>query len=418
MCRLIHEETEIIMRKKNTIIKISILSLALIQMGTNGIAPALSGISEAFPQFSASVVQYLMTFPSLIVVVVSLFAAKLSSKLSKKTISTVGCALTAVGGILGTVFHTSLPLLFVFAGIIGLGIGLVVPMELSLVNDCFEGEERAAMMGACNGGANLGSMVMTMVGGVLAATAWNLNYFVYLLAIPGLILTILFIPDIRSGENVMTDNTAMNTNFVSSEKKSQKVTTATLYACIIGGLFLFLFNIGPTNLSMFVTEQGIGDAAMAGTASTFFLFGGLVMGLFFGKVHQHLKEFMIPVGAVALIIGMLVVAGSSSIVMLCIGCFIAGTSICFTMPKCMLVCTLGCDPTQSTFAVALVMAMGNLGTFATPVLTTIAATVTGSDVVANRFYLAAIIAAIIFVLTMIKALQMTKLFRSQKENCL
>lgn len=381
--------------KKKGLLKISVLSLALVQMGTNGIAPALSGASEAFPDVPAAVIQYLMTFPSLMVVVVSLFAAGLSAKIPKKYLVASGSALVAAGGVLAVMIHSSIYILFVWAGIIGFGIGLIVPMIYSLITDCFEGEERAAMMGNATSVSNLGSMLMTLAGGFLAAAAWQYNYFVYLIVLPGLVLSILFIPKMKSGE-VKPDK---QISAGPSRKFGPHVFTYSVIACV----FLFLFNMGPTNLSMLVTERGLGDAATAGNASTVFLLGGTVTGLLFGKIYRFLKDYVIPVGALAMCIGFLVISHSGNMAVLCLGCFVAGTSISFAMPQCMLKASQDCTPRQATMGTAMIMAIGNLGTFATPVLTSIAGAVSGSASVTPRFTLALVIALAVTVLTFIHA---------------
>lgn len=386
--------------KKKGILKVSILSLALVQMGTNGIAPALSGACEAFPDVPAAVIQYLMTFPSLMVVVVSLFAAGLSVKIAKKYLAALGSILVALGGVLAVMIHTNIYVMFVWAGIIGFGIGLIVPMLYSLITDCFEGEERAAMMGNGTSVSNLGSMVMTLAGGFLAAAAWQYNYLVYLIAVPGLILSLLFIPDIKSGETKKPQEI--------SEEPSKKMGPHVILYCVIACVFLFLFNVGPTNLSMLVTERGLGDASAAGNASTVFLLGGTVMGLLFGKVHRYLKDYVVPVGALAMCIGFFAISHAGNMVFLCIGCFVAGMSISFAMPQCMLRATQDCTPQQATMATALIMAIGNLGTFATPILTSIAGAVSGSSSVIPRFTLALIIALAVAVLTFIHAAKMIR----------
>lgn len=172
---------------------------------------------------------------------------------------------------------------------------------------------------------------------------------------------------------------------------------------IFGAVFLFLFNVGPTNLSMLVSEYGLGSAAAAGNASTVFLLGGTVMGLLFGKLFRYLKEYMLPAGALAMAVGFWIISHAPNLGVLCIGCLIAGTSISFAMPKCMYTAALDCTPVQATFAMSFVMAIGNLGTFATPVLTAVAAAVSGSDSVGPRFTLVIILSLAVCAVTFFRA---------------
>ena len=59
-------------------IKAAILTMSFLQMATNAIASVLADISLAFPNASATTVQYLMTFPNLLVVVMSVVAARMA----------------------------------------------------------------------------------------------------------------------------------------------------------------------------------------------------------------------------------------------------------------------------------------------------------------------------------------------------
>ena len=50
----------------------AILTISFLQMATNAVASILASIAATFPDASVSAVQYLMTFPNLLVVAVSM----------------------------------------------------------------------------------------------------------------------------------------------------------------------------------------------------------------------------------------------------------------------------------------------------------------------------------------------------------
>lgn len=132
--------------KKNTgLLKGAILTMSFVQMGTNGIAPILAQIAAAFPEASSSTVQFLMTFPSIFCVIFTMLAALLSDRLPKKTLALSGLTIVAAGGILACLFHGSMTILFVWAALLGIGIGMVAPIAPSLINEFFEGEERQSL---------------------------------------------------------------------------------------------------------------------------------------------------------------------------------------------------------------------------------------------------------------------------------
>ncbi len=109
------------------------------------------------------------------------------------------------------------------------------------------------MLGYQTGAANAGSMIMTYVGGVLATIAWQFDYLVYLLAIPGLILTLLFVPK----QNVVTQNQVV------TEKKKFKIEAHEVLFCVVAAVYMLMFYLGPTNIALYFSEKQIGNTMTA-----------------------------------------------------------------------------------------------------------------------------------------------------------
>lgn len=258
-------------------IRAAILAISVVQMGTNAISPILADIAAAFPQAGSSSIQLLMTFPSLFVIAFSLLAASFARRVPKKWIAAVGCGLFCLSGVLSFLLHGTLPLLFAWAGMTGIGIGLVVPMATSLVNDCFTGPQQEQMMGWQSSAANVGAMLMTFLGGLLASIHWSCNYLVYLIALPGLLLAATCLPASAGRQPEKAADAPRQAGFLTLLGRRP-----VLVGCLLSAAVTMLFNTAPTNLSMFVTEKGIGSAAQAGTATTLLLLSGTVGGLCYG----------------------------------------------------------------------------------------------------------------------------------------
>ena len=361
--------------------------MSFVQMATNAAASILADIAAQFPDASVTAVQYLMTFPNLMVVGVGMIAARLAGRVSKRTLAAVGLILAAVAGIFAFCLHSSLLILYVWAGVLGIGVGLVVPMANSLISDYFEDGERDAMLGYQTGAANAGSMVMTYAGGVLAATAWHMNYLVYLLALPGLLLTMLFVPkqNVR-GESICGKKTKLTL------KKSD------ISFCIVAAAYMLVFYLAPTNIALFLKEKQIGDTMTAGTASAFILFGGMAMGMFFGKIAEKIGRHTITLGFFMLFAGYTLIFRKEQILLIYLGCALIGTSNPLVMPQCM-GGVVSEDKQRSTVLMSVVFAAGNLGLFFAPALTAAARVVMHTDAVASRFAFAAVVTGCLTVLS-------------------
>ena len=368
-------------------LKAAILTMSFLQMATNAVASILADIAAAFPQASASGVQYLMTFPNLLVVVMSVVTARLTVIFSKRRLAILGSALGAAAGVLSFLLHGNLILLYIWAGLLGIGIGLVIPIANSLIADYFEGNEKDSLLGLQTSAANIGSMLMTFLGGYLALLGWHFTYFVYLLAIPGLICIFMFVP----AKNIASEPAD------TGKAKSAIPGRAVLYF-VIALAFMLAFYVGPTNLAMFVEERGIGNSVTSGTAATILLAGGAIMGFLFGKVASFIGRLTIPVGFLMLTLGFLVLYFSGNIPMLYIGSFLVGTGNTLVLPQCM--GSVGTsDKQQTTLLMALCLATANLGTFLAPVVTSLSAAVMGNSLASSRFLFIGLASAILAILS-------------------
>lgn len=379
------------MKNNTNGMKAAILSMSVVQMGTNAISPILADIASAFPEADTSIIQFLMTFPSLMVLFFSLFSSMISHWISKKLLSATGCILFCLSGILSFVFNDNLYLLFIWAGIMGVGIGLVIPMATSLISDWFDSNEEAQLMGLQSTAANLGAMLMTFFGGLLASIHWSYNYLVYLIAIPGIFLTLVYLPAHTPKVDDTSHSNATKITIFSLIKNK-----TILISCILAFIVTMLFNTIPTNLSMLLSEKQIGTSSTSGTGTTLLLLSGAIGGLCFGKLSKLLGKYITVFGFSMLAIGQLLCATSSEISFIFIGCLIAGCSISTVMPQATISATSHAQENTAT-ASALVMGSSNLGGFCAPLLTLFSHFVSASDSVAPRFVLSISFACIVII---------------------
>ena len=372
------------MTKNNSGLKAAILTMSFIQMATNAVSSILANIATEFPDASVTTIQYLMTCPNLMIVAVSVIAAGLAERISTRTLAATGLLLAAVSGILSFAVHGSILILYVWAGMLGIGVGLVVPMANSLISDYFQENERDTMLGYQTGAANAGSMIMTYVGGVLATIAWQFDYLVYLLAIPGLILTLMFVPK----QNVVAKDT------VTTEKKKLKISAYEVLFCIVAAVYMLMFYLGPTNIALYFSEKQIGNTMTAGMASSLLLLGGVLMGFLFGKLAEKIGKHTITLGFLALFVGYTLIYMKGQLISTYIGCLLVGMSNPLVLPQCM-GSVVTEDKQRSTVMMSVVFAIANLGTFLAPGITTISKMVMHAETAASRFVFAGIVTGIL-----------------------
>ena len=365
----------------------AILTMSLVQMGANGIAPILAQIGETFSAASPARIQFLMTFPTIFSLIFTMITAFVSDVIPKKKLVVAGLTVVGLGGVLAFCFHGSLAILFLWAAVIGIGIGMVAPVAPALINENFSGGDKQMMLGLQNSSSTAGGMLMSFIGGFLALAGWPFGYLVYLIGIPGLILAVIGLPrDIGTTSGKTEETTRGRFRLVIWKEM------------LITILLLTAFSSIPANISMLVEERSLGDTSVSGTVSTVFLLGGLVGGLLYGKIAPRLKRFTSTLGALLLAAGALVLALAGNVALVLIGCFFAGFA---TMVMPANLAAAGRLPGYETLNSALILSSSFIGAFITPVLTGIALAVSGSPSVTYRFYTTVAAALILAVLTVL-----------------
>ena len=366
---------------------ITIYFVAALQMGGAGLSPVLNRMSAAFPQYSTTAIQFVMTVPCITVILTNLVTGWLCERYPKKYIVAAGCALAVAFAVLGCLFNSSLALIYVWAGVLGVATSLSCTVSPAIVNEMFEPEERVAIFGVRACASSIGTMLMTFVGGYLVAVHWRYGFLVYLIMVPGLILALLVHPK--------NTRLAKAAEAVSHEPMNRK---ALIFPCLMGlGVSMF-YSVAMVNVSMLVAESGFVApelaAARGGLLSTVFLLTGGAMGLVLDRLSSRIGLHCISLGFGLLAVGYCLIFFSGSYALYVLAGVLCGGAITLVMPH---VQILGSDAGGSRQELGLSIAIlcANFGTLISPLLTTLSGAVFGTDEVKYRFLLTSILALIV-----------------------
>ena len=126
---------------------------------------------------------------------VCLLANKLVFKYGKKLILLIGTVCISAVGLLGYLLNSSIVLLYIWAALLGVGFGTILPTTSGVLAENYDEKTRGSIMGVQSVFTNIGAMYLTYVGGWAAAVHWHLNYLVYLYALIPAVLGIIFLPN-------------------------------------------------------------------------------------------------------------------------------------------------------------------------------------------------------------------------------
>jgi MFS family permease len=223
------------------LVKISILSISLLTvMASAAISPALAKIRQAFPASDITLIKLVLTLPSLLIIPFSLLGGWLASRMKKKNILLIGLFIYFLGGIGGGLAQNITQLLII-RGIFGIGVGLIIPLSISLIADFYEKEERAKMMGLSGSVSHFGGVVFLLLSGWLACMNWRYAFGVYGLSV--LIMFTVFFwlpePEIKKTAGLV----------------KSKLPGGVYLCAVLGALMMVAFYAAPTNLAMFIENE-------------------------------------------------------------------------------------------------------------------------------------------------------------------
>ncbi|SOC37833.1 MFS transporter [Ureibacillus acetophenoni] len=303
-------------------LKFLIVIIAFQDVAAGVAGSIMADIIAAFPDYNPTIVMLVATFPGLIQIVPALFYGKLINVFKKRTLLFIGLTLFMIGGIM-PFFVDSLPLIIAFRGLLGLGVGITMPLSVDIISDFFEGKERDFLIGfGTSTIACIGAIFFQLGGGILADMfGWQYGFLTYLFPIWILALTFLFLPEPERRKTP-------------KELGLQKVKIPKLIFGVSFGQILFSALIFGyvTNISVVISGENLGTATQAGMAISVFTFGTLLAGFVFGRIKQLVPVSYIPLAVFLTGLGMMICFLSHSLTMIFVGSIIGGAGMGIGLP--------------------------------------------------------------------------------------
>ena len=335
---------------------LTMLCISLFQMGMVGLAPVVSAVVDAFPGTSALAAQMATTFLNLVLVGVALLSGTISRHFGRRKMCAGGMLLFALAGICGAFFTVGLWAVFVWSAFLGAGTGLFVPAVSSMMIDYLDDGERSAVAGLQTAFVNLGGMALSFLAGLLAGTVWSNAYLVFLAAVPVLFLCLRFLPRDEPAPVQVT-----------SRDRPAKLPAAVWLATLQTFLFAVLYFAFSTNISLLLTERGVTDTAMSGTATAVFMLGGCLFGFVFTRLLNLCKERTACLAFVLLAVSYLTIYCLDGSAVLFAAAFVGGGSLSLIFPYFLVTIAGQVNPSASVMASSLIISVGpNLGSFDVP----------------------------------------------------
>jgi MFS family permease len=322
-------------------------------MAGAAVAPALGRISQAFPETDPTLIKMVTTLPALVIIAASLLVGQLARAMPKRALMIAGLVIYLVGGLAGGV-ASSVAMLLAFRAVLGLGVGIISPLLLTLIADFFTGETRSRYMGYQAAVSNLGGVITTVLAGWLAAMSWRYTFAVYALAGGVLILVALGLPE------------PPRTRAAGGTRARLPLT---VYGMALLGLLVMMgFYVVPTSAAMFMQREGIGDASRAGLVFATLTFSSFLVGLVFGRISRVLGAWTAIAGAALVGSGFWLLSVSVGLPAVLGSVVLVGLGLGIALPA-LITATANLVPSEATSrAMSLFNSCMYLGQFLSPIV--------------------------------------------------
>lgn len=340
-----------------TILSISLLTV----MAGAAIAPALGIISAHFTGRNSLLIQLIVSLPALFIILTNLVFPWLCRLMKTRTLALTGLALYVLSGA-GAFFVDNIWVLLIFRALMGVSVGMIMPLSTGLLAYYFPPEEQAGLMGLSAAMNQMGGVVATFLAGMLAGISWNYAFLVYLLGLIAIILVAVFLPNERL-----------------SGRGGVSLSLLRRFHPSVVGMFLvmILFFVYPTNFALTasgtLSEMGV-TLTMVGLDVVAFL-----VGLVFGNMMKHFAAQMKYIAPLGFAAGYLCLATGSGPVWLLLGSAFIGIANGIGVPYLNTIGSVKAGKEAATTVMPLLSAALYLGQFLSPLIVSPAAVATGTS---------------------------------------
>lgn len=364
---------------------ISILSLSLLTvMAGAAVAPALNVIRHYFSDSNPVFVQMIISIPAVFIALTSFFFPRLCSIFGSKTLVAGGLILYTAGGCIAGVFN-QISLILLARALVGIGVGIIMPLSTGLLTFYFPPEEQEKLMGYSSAMNQMGGVIATLLAGFLAEISWRASFAVYLLGFISLIPCLIFLP-----------NDKMHVEKAASKKGICHIFRDYYLYIIAMFLLMTVFFVYPVNFAMETAATGLIPqkyiAMIMAMMDLLAFFGGLTF-VFIKKCCCNRTKFVSPL---LFLSGYLLLSFNGGWFTILSGSVLIGFANGAGIPYLISEASLKAGKSAVTTVMPLISAALYLAQFLSPVFLSIASLLVGD--ISHLSYRFAVIISVIFCL--------------------
>ena len=310
---------------KKALIGIAVFCAAA--MATNMTMGILALIMQTYSNVSPVTVQSVLVGPALVGTIFAFFVGMLNKKFAiKKILIFAQIALLLYGILFMMGGKVPIGVLICASGLAGFNQGSSNTILGILMADAVKDDgKRGSLVGIMSAIMNIGGVVFTTLGGVIAAGRWQNAYLLFAYYIFAIVIEMILLPNVEP-----EGKAAPASPGAGAAAEVDKAGMGKVWAISIHYFFFFLWlYVFGTNCSEFIINTyKIGGAAEGGVAASCVTIGGIVAGLLFGWYSKILGKYTVPILMGISVIGLAVPVFIHNSV---VGIYAAGILLGFAM---------------------------------------------------------------------------------------
>ena len=265
---------------KNKLTTIAILSVAFLCQIRGTIANSMNLLFSYYSTYSHSTVSLLISVVSLAVIPVSILCAKyVGSKITYKQAIIIMNITLLIGGIMPYFIHNLYIVLF-FRLIFGIGIGIAISLNKSIIVEYYHGNQKIKYLGYASIIASGGTIFFQTLVGFFSQYSTKAIFLAYTPILVTLFLS-FFIPDIPLKEYRKNTKYQFNTKLLSI-----------CFIFFILNMLMTCLTIHLSSLISYKIEHPTGVIVMSNNINSIL---SVISGLLFDKIYKKYKFQFLPI---------------------------------------------------------------------------------------------------------------------------
>lgn len=299
------------MSKTHTVLMMVALILSsMCTMGDFVITPVAANLYEAFSDAPEALVSFAITGPALVAIPAGLIAGWLADRVDKRSFMILGFAIFTVSavcsGLIDNIYY------FVLMRVLatGIGYGITNVCAFAIIAEVFtDNDEHGKMVGYYTVGVNFIGTPLSICAGLAAVAVgvWTGVLFVYLAAIPVLIMLIAFLPKCLP-QNKLGATAQEDPEDSVSQGWWKNLLVFAIQVAIIATCYYVTWYM----ISLYVVDAGIGDETFSGLLTSLITIGGIISAAVYGFFYKRLGNAVYFPFIVVIVVGIFVMAFAPS----------------------------------------------------------------------------------------------------------